>query len=116
MTPFASNPPAPVLRVFEGVPAEFETCLTEPAFMRDETTFCIWRQYCDGEWLRGPVKYPADEGDPDGSARLLRYLDGRPQTYRDWATSYYEREVPLAAIEPIYAHRPLEGLVKVLNG
>ena len=102
--------------MFDGVPAEFRACLTEPAFVNEETTFCVWRRYLDPGWQRGPVRFPAGEEDPDGSAGLLRYLDGRPQTYRDWAADYYERDMPLAAVRSIYAHRPLDQpLVEELN-
>lgn len=116
MSPFASDPPQLAAGVFDGVPAEFRACLTEPAFATDETTFCVWHRYADRAWQRGPVAFPAGEEDPDGSAGLLRYLDGRPQTYRDWASEYYERDVPLAAVQSIYAHEPLDQrLVAQLN-
>jgi len=116
MTPFASDPPKLVAGVFDGVPAEFNACLTEPAFVTDETTFCVWRRHADPEWHHGAVNYPVGERDPDGSAGLLRYLNGRPQTYREWAEKYYEREVPLALVRSIYAHEPLnEQLVRGLN-
>ena len=46
----------------------------------------------------------------------MRVLDGDPSTYRDWAESYYEVSVDLAAVQAIYAHRPLtEDLVRALN-
>jgi hypothetical protein len=116
MSPFAGNPPKVAAGVLDVVPAEFQACLTEPAFVIDETTFCIWRRYTDGAWQRGSVTFPAGEGDPDGSAALLQYLDGRPQTYRDWAIEYYERDVPLSAVRAIYAHEPLaRPLVTDLN-
>jgi hypothetical protein len=111
VSPFASNPPKPVAGVFDGVPTEFQTCLTEPAFVIDETTFCIWRRYAGAAWQRGPVRFPAGEEDPDGSAGLLQHLDGRPRTYRDWAADYYDREVPLGAVQSIYAHEPLDQRV-----
>jgi hypothetical protein len=116
MSPFRKRPPELPEGVFDGVPEEFRPCLTEPAFVRDETTFCIWRRYADRAWQRGPVKFPSHEKDPDGSARLLRYLDGRPQTYVEWATEYYERDVPLAAVQAIYAHQSLDQpLITSLN-
>jgi hypothetical protein len=116
MTSFASDPPKIAVGVFDGVPAEFNACLAEPAFVADETTFCIWRRYVDGEWQHGRVRYPADEDDPDGSAGLLRYLDGRPHTYREWAAQYYERDLPLAPVQSIYAHQTLDQrLIKDLN-
>jgi len=108
MSPFASSPPKPMTGVFDGVPAEFGACVTEPAFVADETTFCIWRRYGDRGWQHGPVTFPAGREDPDGSVGLLQYLDGRPQTYRKWAAEYYELEVSLGAVQSIYAHAPLD--------
>jgi hypothetical protein len=117
MTPFAKNPPKVAAGVLDGVPPDFVTCLTEPAFVLDETTFCIWRRYCDKQWQHGPVLFPKEEhSDPDGSEGLLRYLDGRPRTYHEWAEDYYERKVSLSAVEQVYAYRSLDqGVVRVLN-
>lgn len=116
MSPFASDPPKVGEGVFDAMPAEFQACLSEPAFAIDETTFCIWRLNTDREWQRGQVEFPAGKEDPDGSVSLLQYLDGRPPTYREWASNYYERTVPQAAVQSIYAHRPLDQrLVTELN-
>jgi hypothetical protein len=116
MSPFASHPPKVEAGMFEGVPKDFEACLTEPAFIIDETTFCIWRRHDDRSWQRGSVPLLHGEGDQDGSARLLRNLDALPQTYLDWAPQYYERDLPLAAVKSIYAHKPLDQrLVQELN-
>jgi hypothetical protein len=102
--------------VFDGVPAELNACLVEPAFVVGDTTFCIWRRYIDHQWHRGPVKYLPNEEVPDGSSNLLRYLDGDPKTYRDWATDYYEHDVSLTAIQSIYERKPLDQrLVTSLN-
>jgi len=117
MSPFASDPPTVANGVLDGVPSEFAECLREPAFVMDETTFCIWRRYVDRQWQRGPVVLPMDDSDIDGSRRLLRFLDGRPLTYRDWGEEYYECDVPLNMVEALYAHRPLdEKMVNALNG
>ena len=116
MSPFRTDPPQLWPGVVDGVPEEFRPCLTEPAFVPEETTFCIWRRRADRSWQRGPVTFPAGEGDPDGSAALLRYLDGRPETYRGWASGYYEREVPLDAVRRIYVRQPLDSrLIQELN-
>jgi hypothetical protein len=116
MSPFRKQPPELPAGVFEGVPDEFRPCLTEPAFARDETTFCIWRRYADRAWQRGPVKFSGREKDPDGSAGLLRYLDSSPQTYVKWAIGYYERDLPLAAVKAIYACQALnQDLITRLN-
>ena len=108
MSPFRSDPPMLTAGLFDGVPSEFQACLTEPAFVTQETTFCVWRLYSDGHWQSGPVQFPVGEADPDGSGGLLRYLDGFPGMYRDWATEYYECEVPLDVVRLIYAHDPLD--------
>jgi len=110
LSPFTSVPPRIAPGMFEGMPAEFSDCLEEPAFVIEETTFCIWRGMDDIAWRRGPVALPGVE-DLDGSAGLLRCLDGDAKTYRQWAEEYYEREVPLPAVESIYAQEPLTRMV-----
>jgi hypothetical protein len=101
--------------VLEAVPEEFAACLREPAFTIEDTTFCVWRRHADDSWQRGAIQFAAG-GDPDGSASLLSVLDGRPESYKDWAEEYYERPVPLAAARRVYAHEPLtDKLVRQLN-
>jgi hypothetical protein len=115
-SPFARTPPKIAPGVLVGVPVDFASCLTEPAFIMPETTFCIWRRRGDTKWQRGPVDLSDGSRDPDGSEGLLRYLDGRPSTYHQWAEDYYGRSLSLAAVESIYAFRPLEpGVVRELN-
>jgi hypothetical protein len=116
MTPFASDPPKVAPGLLDEVPIEFAACLSEPAFVVNETTFCIWRRYVDGRWQHGPIKLRDDEQDADGSAGLLRYLDGRPETYREWASDYYEQELAQEPIRSIFSHRPLDQqIVSQLN-
>jgi len=101
--------------IFGSVPEAFARVVAEPAFDTTNTTFFIWRGRDDERWHVGDVKYAEGE-DPDGSAELLRILDGDPSTYRDWAESYYELSVDLEAVQAIYAHRALtEDLVRALN-
>jgi hypothetical protein len=92
--------------VLDEVPEEFETIQTDPAFVAEETTFCIWRKYSDSKWQTGKIDFP-DEEDPDGSADLLFMLDGSPGTYQQWAGEYYERTIPLDAVQEVYQHKPL---------
>ncbi len=92
--------------VISEVPPTFARFLNEPAFSLEDTTFCIWRSLSDNQWQRGKIGYP-DGDDPDGSADLLFILDGRPQTYREWAEEYYGAEVSLAAVKHIYEHHHL---------
>lgn len=115
MSPYTSSPPKVVPGILDSVPEVFAGCMTEPAFVLNDTTFCIWRRYGDPAWQRGPVTLPPED-DPDGSADLLQYLDGNCQTYQAWAESYYEREVPLTAVRAVYAHEPLRlQTIRALN-
>ena len=101
--------------MLDAVPDAFAECVKEPAFNIGDTTFCLWRGDGDAAWSVGPVEFP-DEDDPDGSEHLLAALDGRPETYRDFAAEYYEKELELDAIGRVYAHEPLTTeLVMKLN-
>lgn len=102
--------------ILDAVPDEFAGCLREPAFTVDDVTFCIWRRYTDRTWQVGPVQFPADHPDADGSEDLLSPLDGLPETYRAWAEDYYEQDVDSSAVEHIYMHKPLNpDLIAQLN-
>jgi hypothetical protein len=103
----ASDSPTEAAQLFVGMPIEFAPCLEEPAFAIDETTFCIWRKY-GSDWRCGAVAIVDHEPDPDGSAELLRFLNGRPETYHDWAADYYEREILLDSVRAIYAQQALD--------
>jgi len=117
---FAHDSPAAAARMpselfYRDLPQQFEECRREPAFATDDVTFCIWRLIEQPTWSYGKVDLPASD-DADGSARLLSMLDGNPDTYRLWASEYFESDVPRAAIEAIYQHQPLsDELVMALN-
>lgn len=101
--------------VFEGVPKDFAGFLTEPAFSIEESTFCLWRRSADPSWRAGLIA-PLDGDDPDGSIKLMRLLDGNPQTYREWAEDYFEVPVAPSAVAHLYGQNPLnEEVVRVLN-
>jgi hypothetical protein len=101
--------------VLDEVPPEFGAVLTDPAFVAEETSFCIWRKYSDSRWQTGKIEFPDGE-DPDGSEDLLFMLDGNPNTYQQWASEYYEMTVPLDAVKEVYEHKPLtQRLVSGLN-
>jgi hypothetical protein len=101
--------------IFGAVPSEFAEFLVEPAFTIDESTFCLWCLNSDLIWRKGSLE-PLDEEDPDGSAEVLRLLDGNPETYHDWAIAYHEKPIDLWAVQRIYHHEPLDDeLVKRLN-
>jgi hypothetical protein len=108
MTPYRDDGPKQVWPgVLDEVPPEFTGCLTEPAFVVEDTTFCIWRRYGDGRWHRGRIEFRDGYRDPDGSEELLSPLDGEPETYRAWAEDYYEQDVSAMAVAQVFGHRPL---------
>jgi hypothetical protein len=111
MTPYRDSPKRVWPGILDAVPADFAGCLREPAFSVEDVTFCIWRLYGDDSWHVGPVEFPTQYPDPDGSEFLLSDLDGRAETYRAWAVDYYEREVSLAAVEHVYRHDTLTSEV-----
>lgn len=116
MTPYRLDPPQVWRGVLDSVPDEFAPCLREPAFSLDATTFCLWRTPSATRWSVGPVRFPSGDPDPDGSERLLEILDGRPESYREWASEYYEREIPLTAVRHIYKGLPIsKSVVEQLN-
>jgi hypothetical protein len=115
MSPYANDPPQVWPGVLDDVPTAFSGFLSEPAFSIEDTTFCIWRTYDDSSWQRGDIQFPEGD-DPDGSEDLLSILDGDPTTYQEWAESYYEQPISLAAVKDIYNHRPLtRDLLAALN-
>lgn len=115
LSPYASDDHRVWPGVLDDVPAEFAELLTEPAFRMQDTTFAIWRRYSDLDWQSGPVELP-EENDADGFVLLLELLDGQAADYQFFASEYYEKIVPLSAIEHIYNHEPLtDEIIKSLN-
>ncbi|MGO4528733.1 hypothetical protein AB4Z30_06595 [Paenibacillus sp. 2TAF8] len=96
--------------VLEGVPADFKTTfLDEPAFMMDQTTFCIWNEEEQNEWTSS--RHLADE-----AYALLEVLVGGAEHYHAWAQEYYEVELDLEPIQHVFAMKPLdEQLLQALN-
>jgi hypothetical protein len=115
MSPYLRNPPSVWPGIYENVPKELKTALSDPAFSAEDVTFCIWRTREDNGWIRGDITFPSSKYS-DGSADLLALLDGNPQSYQAWAGEYYEREIALSAVEHVYAHRPLtQDILTLLN-
>ena len=109
------RPDNPWPGVLDSIPPEFAPFRDEPAFDTRNTTFCIWRRAAAPTWEQGPVRFPPGD-DPDGSAELLRHLDGQPETYVTFAAEYYEVAIPVDAVAAVYRHEPLtDALVARLN-
>jgi hypothetical protein len=116
MTPYRSDPARVWAGVLDSVPADFAPHMRDPAFALEDTTFCIWRRYGDPSWQRGEIEFPRG-ADPDGAERLLSPLDGRPETYREWAASYFDKPfLTVESVRQVYRHWPLtDELVAVLT-
>lgn len=115
MSPWDTEPARIWPGMYDEVPPQLSSFLEEPAFSMEDVTFCIWRLSADVKWHCGVREFPEGE-DPDGSEGMLKILDGDPATYQEFARNYYEVELPLGAIEHLYANLPLtEDIVKSLN-
>ncbi len=115
MSPFAHEPPKLWPGMYDGVPNASLGFRNEPAFEPDAATYCFWWERAQPGWRTGVKEFPRGD-DPDGSREQLAILGGDPETYREFAAEYYEREVPKGAIEAIYAHeRITTKLVAQLN-
>ncbi|MBN3794661.1 MULTISPECIES: hypothetical protein [Burkholderia] len=110
------RPGKPSPAIFSGLPEAFHAnLLHEPAFTTQDSTFCIWRLADETHWSCGPVESSTAE-DPDGSARLLGMLAGRPEQYVEFAADYYGCDVDPRDVAAVYRHEPLAaGLVRRLN-
>jgi hypothetical protein len=109
------RPDSPWPGILDSLPAEFDVFRNEPAFDTANTSFCIWRHSADDRWNCGVSDF-AVGSDPDGSAEFLGILDGDPSTYVEYASSYFELEVPPAAVEAVYRHDALtQKLLASLN-
>jgi hypothetical protein len=103
--------------MFDGLPAEFNDAMDEPAFADEEglrlVTACFWRRTAEAAWSCGPVKNNAD----DGADKLFELLtDPSPEAYLTFAEDYYEQALDLEAVRHVYALMPLsEYVVTSLN-
>jgi hypothetical protein len=65
----------------ERVPVEFASCVTQPAFSMEDTTFCFWRRYTDSEWQM--------LGSEECASEMLHLWDGLPESYLEWAEELF---------------------------
>ena len=64
------------------------------------TTFLLWKSD-ELNWKSGP------NNDNDDSELMLKILDGNPQTFHDWATDYFDKEIPFQFVAEIYEGKNL---------
>lgn len=106
--------------VVDSVPEVFRSCVDEPSFAAGgipHVTACLWRESGDDRWRTGEIEYDGGGGDPDGALYLFSFLvDGTPETFADWARSYFDTPVDIDGVRHIYAMRPLTPeVVTALN-
>jgi len=107
--PMAEDCPWP--GVLDRVPGEFTGFLDDPTTARRQTTFCLWRRPDDDGWCVGDFEPPDADEDPDGARKLLHFLDGDPETYRQWGEEYFGVRLNPNAVEHLYRHLPLTPFV-----
>ncbi len=120
MSPYG-NDGEPWPGVIDQVPEVFRPFVEEPAFTDEDGvpvgTACLWRRATDDQWCHGRIDFPAGRADPDGTTGLFDLLiDRSPEAIQCFAEDHYEVPVDLAAVNNVYALRPLDQeLVSSLN-
>ena len=112
LSPYARDDLSAWPGVIDDVPEAFRPFVDSG---RDEwgvpaVTACLWRTAADVAWRHGVVDGPdgPPSGADDGASYVFELLtDPTPENYREFAEHYYEVPVDLAAVQHIYAARPL---------
>lgn len=94
-------------KLTKGLPAIFNAFIFGEPVKTIGTTFCLWFTDEQPEWQTGEI-----ESYKDNSKELLSIFDGKPQTYRNWATEYFAGDIhddgiPLSVVKKIYAGETL---------
>lgn len=98
-----------------GLPREFMEWRTNPYFEFERTTFCLWRLAEQSSWQVSEVEQPLGD-DPDGSAAMLKFLDGNPETFANWAGKRRGEAVDVDAVGYILDQGFVtESILRVLN-
>lgn len=92
--------------VTQQLPPVFEEFLFGEPVSSSGTTFCVWTDE-NGIWTTGNL---SEEN--DFSTELLSALDGKPETYQKWASTYYEGQytkkgIPLETVSAVFQHEQL---------
>jgi hypothetical protein len=100
MSPYQQADEEPWPGVCDEVPPELMDLLQKVDSHPTGVTFCLWRGSDDEEWWQGDVEFPED-GD-DGASYLLGTIFLDADSYMDWASSYYSKEVPEGPVRRVY--------------
>ncbi len=108
LSPFAQQPPGLAPGLLDGLPEVLRGAAEEPAFTMEDlplVTVALWRLSGDRFWSFGAP--PARPDGDDGGTWLFGQLDGRPETYRAFASEYYERDLDIRVIGHVFDDEPL---------
>jgi hypothetical protein len=88
------------------LPSNFDDFIFGEPVKSIGTTFCLWTTE-QTNWQTGQI-----ENYEDNSGEMLNIFDGKPQTYIDWATEYFEEDykesgIPLDTVTKIYSGQTL---------
>jgi hypothetical protein len=118
MSPYRTDDEQVWPGVIDEVPAALRPLLDEPAFCDEgidapRVTACLWRETGDTAWRTGSgIDFPPSSEDPDGSGFLFHLLaDRSPEAVQAHFEDYYERPVPLEAVQHVLAGHPLTPAV-----
>lgn len=123
VSPFGQTPPSLWPGLLTGLPEALKPAARDPAFTLEGVplmTVALWRLAEDQQWRHGPVTFPRswqrENADPDGSDWLFAQLDGRADSYLEYASDYFERQLPGDAVTAVIGHQPVTAaLVRALN-
>lgn len=107
LSPYRQRPLRVVPGLLEPVPAALREAAQDPAWQTEgmpATTVSLWRLDGDDRWSHGVAQGTGNV--PDG-ASLFDGLDGEASTYAAFVADHYEVDLDLAAIEHVFAGRPL---------
>ena len=90
-------------QVTRGLPAYFDDFIFGEPVYSIGTTFCLWNSAEHG-WQTGVL-----ESEDDGSEELLFMLDGRPETYVEWANEYYGEDTDRKPLDPAAVGQIYQG-------
>lgn len=90
-------------KLTDNLPLQFNDFIFGEPVASIGTTFCLWTTDLNN-WQTGKL-----DGSDDNSAEMLAIFDGKPQTYIDWASEYFEDSYTKNGL-------PLEIITKIYNG
>jgi hypothetical protein len=91
-------------QVTRGLPEAFDEFVFGEPVNSIGTTFCLWYTPAHG-WQTGVLDPDAE----DSSEDLLFIFDGKPETYVEWATEYYDEDENKKPLDPAIVARIYQG-------